>query len=123
MTMPARSSLAQACAGAVGSSPTDDSAAVQRRDRQQVEQPQHQVHQDEVEQELSSPSRSRRPAGSRAEMQATAASQAKKKFIAGPAAATIIMPWRGWRKRQAATGTGLAQPNMKKMRRRSGTGR
>ena len=45
-----------------------------------------------------------------------AATQARKKFIAGPAAATIIMPRRGSRNFQAATGTGLAQPNMKATR-------
>ncbi len=32
--------------------------------------------------------------------------------MAGPAAATTIMPRRGSRNRHAATGTGFAQPNM-----------
>ena len=34
------------------------------------------------------------------------------KFIAGPAAATSIIPRRGLANRQAETGTGLAQPNI-----------
>jgi hypothetical protein len=45
-----------------------------------------------------------------------AASQARKKFISGPATATRAMPRRGFLNFQAETGTGFAQPNMKKMR-------
>ena len=42
----------------------------------------------------------------------SAATQARKKFIAGPATATSAMPRRGSRNFHADTGTGLAQPNM-----------
>ena len=46
----------------------------------------------------------------------SAATQARKKFIAGPATATTAMPRRGSRNFQADTGTGLAQPNMNSTR-------
>ena len=112
--MPAFSSRAQTRASCQRQQSDRDAAAVQRRDRQQVEQAQHDVGQHEVEQELLD-DLLRARSGPSAVGMTRAASQARKKFISGPAMATIAMPRRGSRNFQAPTGTGLAQPNMKKI--------
>ena len=101
---------------ALGQQALDERRAVERRDRQQVEEPEQQVDQREVEDDLEQhvagraverARRSRAPRstsnGPRGRPRSSAA-----KFVNGPARLTRTMSRRGRRRRAGSTGTGFA---------------
>ena len=112
-TSPTCSSCAEEPRRPVGQDGRQDPAAVERRDRQQVEDREHAVHDDGL---LRQP-RQEVPAARVRRAGSTPASRARRRsppparrFVPGPASATSRPSRRGRRNQRGSIGTGLAQP-------------
>ena len=111
-----RKSLTAPCGKQVG----EHLPAIQRRDRQHVEDRQHDVEEDAVLGHPGDPFADTPPTTFWLTIMMNAQIVAMTRFDSGPAAVTETMLPRGLRMLRESTGTGFAQPNMKPLPDRAG---